>query len=295
MNWSLETYNLIVYANTETAIFRSHSGTSSFPAARLFEYTGNDLKEKYQCNLAGLSELPTLVLGELHKGLGTPAFFGRIFDIGKHGEEIQFRFERFSDQLNSEEVFSCGYFDVAIRTSGIDERSRIHWAVKRGNLIGEIFRLLKDRSDEQRPKLFNVERWPLPVLGHIAVMMPFGKEFDQVYEAIKLACETKGYQTRRVDEIYGPNPITSDIFSTIVQSTLVISDLSGRNPNVLYETGLAHALKRDVIMIVQYEDDIPFNVRHLRYLSYLPNEEGLGKLSKDLSASIQATLSTLDT
>ena len=73
MNWSLETYNLIVYPDTEAAIFRNRSGTSSFPAARLFEYTGNDLKEKYQSNLAGLSELPTLVLGEVYKGLGTPA------------------------------------------------------------------------------------------------------------------------------------------------------------------------------------------------------------------------------
>ena len=295
MNWSLDAYNLIVYADHEAAIFRSRTGTSFFPAGRLFEYTDDNLKAKYQGNLAGLSELPTLVLGEVFKGLVTPAFFGRIFDVGKRGDEIRFGFERFSDQLRAEEVFSCGHFDVTIHRSPIDERSRTHWAVKQGNLIEGIFRLLEDHSIEQRPKLFNVERWPLPVLGHIAVMMPFGKEFDQVYEAIKSACETEGYRTLRVDEIYGPKPITSDIFSTIVQSTLVISDLSERNPNVLYETGLAHALNRDVIMIVQNEHDIPFNVHHLRYLSYLPNEEGLGKLSKDLLASIQAALKTLDT
>ena len=294
-NWSLNTYNLIVYGDTDAAIFRSQTGTSTFPAGRPFEYSVDDLKAKYQGNLAGLSELPTLVLCEVYKGLVTPAFFGRIFDVGKRGEEIRFGFERFSDQLSSEEVFSFGYFDITLRTTGIDELSRTHWAVKQGNLIDGIFRLLKDRSDEPRPKLFNVEQWPLPALGHIAVMMPFGKEFDRVYEAIKSACETEGYRTLRVDEIYGPKPITADIFSTTVQSTLVISDLSGRNPNVLYETGLAHALNRDVIMIVQNEDDIPFNVHHLRYLTYLPNEEGLGKLSKDLSASIQAALSTPDT
>ena len=294
MNWSLDTYNLIVDGDHDAAIFKNQSGTFSFRADRLFEYTGVDLKEKYQADWAGLSELPTLVLGEGSKR-GTPAVFGRIFDIVKRDVEIRFKFERFIDQLKAEEVFSCGYFDVTIRTSGIDESSRTHWAVKQGNVIEGIFKLLKDQSDELRPKLFNVERWPLPVLGHIAVMMPFGKEFDRVYEAIKSACETGGYRPLRVDEIYGPNPITSDIFSTIVQSKLVISDLSERNPNVLYETGLAHALNRDVIMIVQNEDDIPFNVHHLRHLSYLPNEEGLGNLSKDLSASIKAALSTLDT
>ena len=295
MNWSLNAYNLIVYSDTDAPIFRSQTGTSSFPVDRLFEHTNDNLKEKFQDNLAGLSELPTLVLGEVYNGQGTPAVFGRIYGVEKRGKEIRFGFERFSDQLTSELVFSCGYFDTDIRASGIDERRRTHWAVKQGNLIEGIFKLLKDSSDEQRPKLFNVDNWPMPILGHIAVMMPFSKEFDRVYDAIKSACETEGYRTLRVDEIYGPKPITSDIFSTIVQSKLVISDLSDRNPNVLYETGLAHALNRDVIMIVQNEDDIPFNVHHLRYLSYLPNGEGMEQLSKDLSASIQAVLRTLDT
>ena len=295
MNWSLDTYNLIVDGDHDAAIFKNQSGTYPFPADRLFEDTASDLKEKYRANWDGLSELPTLVLGELSRGHATLAFFGRIYDVEARGREIQFRFERFFDRFSSEEAFSSRYFDLNIVKHGIDERRRTHWAVKHGNLIEGLFKLLKDQSDELRPKLFNVERWPLPVLGHIAVMMPFGKKFDRVYEAIKSACETEEYRPLRVDEIYGPNPITSDIFSTIVQSKLVISDLSERNPNVLYETGLAHALNRDVIMIVQNEDDIPFNVHHLRYLSYLPNEEGLGNLSKDLSASIKAALSTLDT
>ena len=296
MKWSLNAYNLIVYSNADELIFRNQAGTFSFSGDRLFEYTENDLKEKYQADLPGLSELPTLVLGELNRGhVTTPAVFGRIYDVERPVKDIQFRFDRFSDQLSSEEVFSCGHFDVTIRSPGMDERSREHWAVKQGNLVEGLFRLLKDRSDELRPKLFNVERWPLPVLGHIAVMMPFSKEFNRVYKAIQRACENLRLRSLRVDEIYGPKLIASDIFSTIAQSKLVISDLSDRNPNVLYETGLAHALNRDVIMIVQKDGDIPFNLRHLQYLSYLPNEEGLGKLSKDLSASIQAVLSTLDT
>ena len=126
-------------------------------------------------------------------------------------------------------------------------------------------------------------------------MMPFDKWFNPVYEAIQSACEDHKLQTLRVNEIYHPKPIISDIFSTIMQSQLVICDLSGRNPNVLYETGLAHALNRDVIMIVQNKDDIPFDLQHVRYFPYLLNGEGLKKLSEELSASIQAALSTLDT
>ena len=160
--------------------------------------------------------------------------------------------------------------------------------MKEGNLIEGIFRLLQDRTDEEAPSLFNVEQWPLPALGHIAVMMPFAKEFDPVYEAIKSVCLSQRLNTLRVDEIYDPTPIMDDVFSAIVQSNLVISDLTGRNPNVLYETGLAHALNRDVIMIVQDSQDVPFDLGHIRHIPYVPNEEGLERLKENLSESIRA-------
>ena len=136
--------------------------------------------------------------------------------------------------------------------------------------------------------MFSVEQWPLPILGHIAVMMPFDQEFNQIYEGIKTACTDQNMKTLRVDKIYGSTPIINDIFSVISQSSKVICDLTGRNPNVLYETGLAHALDRDVIIIVQNAEDVPFDLRHIRYIEYLPNNEGIEELKKKLSQFIQA-------
>ena len=124
------------------------------------------------------------------------------------------------------------------------------------------------------PKAFNVEPWPLTRLGHVAVMMPFDAAFDSVYEAVRKACKRLHLELLQVDEIYGPTHIIDDVFSTIEQSQLVISDLTGRNPNVLYETGLAHARNRDVVMIVQNKEDIPVDLRHIRYVKYLPNYAG---------------------
>ena len=121
-------------------------------------------------------------------------------------------------------------------------------------------------------------------------MMPFEKEFEPIYEAIKAACTELSFEARRVDEIYGPSRIKDDIYSTIVQSHVVISDLTGRNPNVLYETGLAHASNRDVIMIVQNEDDVPFDLRDIRFVTYLANREGIGQLKEKLVKSLHATV-----
>ena len=291
MKWSLTEYNLIVVgvADYSDPIFRNSSGRSTIPAERLFKYTAPELGARYQDDLAGLGELPTLVLAELGHFQRTPAFFGRVDNVQRLGRDIHFQFQHLFDGLSSEDVFHCGHFDIFTRDRGIDERSHQHWAVKEGNLIEGLFRLLNDRTEKEAPRLFNVEQWPLPPLGHIAVMMPFDAGFNPVYEAIKSACESQRFKSLRVDEIYKPTQIISDVFSAIAQSRLVISDLTSRNPNVLYETGLAHALNRDVIMIVQDEQDVPFDLRHIRYVQYLPNREGLEKLKSDLAEYIQAS------
>ena len=59
---------------------------------------------------------------------------------------------------------------------------------------------------------------------------------------------------------------------------------------MLYETGLAHALDRDVVAIVQNDEDVPFDLKHIRFVKYMQNAEGLGKLRSDLRRSLQEIL-----
>ena len=287
MEWSQTHYNLIVNSDQDAAMFRNSSGVDYFPADRLFGYTSPDLKAKYQSDLSSLSEMPVLAVAELFPGTEPrPAFVGRIDQVRMQGASVRFRFEHLFDRFTAEEVFQCGYFDIDDRSGPINETNRTHWAVKEGNLMEGVLRLLEDQPRERCPGVFRIDPWPLPSLGHIAVMMPFDSAFSAVYEAIKTSCANLSLQTLRVDEIYGPTAISNDIFTTIEQSKLVVSDLTGRNPNVLYETGLAHARDRDVIMIVQNVDDVPFDLRHLRYIKYLPNQEGLENLVTELENSI---------
>ena len=288
MEWSQAHYNLIVYAITDHSVFRSSSGWGYFPSDRMLESTDGALKSKFTDSLIGLIDLPTLVVAERHsENHGQPAFVSRIDQIEKRGMNIRFHFEHLFGRLTSEEVFNSGLFDIFISNSGIDETRRTHWAVKNGNLMEGVLQLLNQQPIERCPNAFNVGPWPLTHLGHVAVMMPFGAAFNPVYEAVKKACQALRLNPVRVDEIYGPTHIIDDVFRTIEQSKLVVSDLTGRNPNVLYETGLAHARNRDVIMIVQNEEDVPFDLRHIRYVSYLPNSQGLEKLTVELTETIR--------
>ena len=116
----------------------------------------------------------------------------------------------------------------------------------------------------------------------IAVMMPFSAELKPTYETIKESAKAKSFRAVRVDDIWENSTIIQDIFELIYKSKIVIADFTGKNPNVMYEVGIAHTLGKLVIPIAQSVDDLPFDLRHHRALTYLPNSEGQEELKKSL-------------
>lgn len=120
----------------------------------------------------------------------------------------------------------------------------------------------------------------------VAVMMPFAMEFDAAYAAIKDASKASGLRCLRADDIWEDTTIVQDIFNLIFRAHVVVVDFTGKNPNVMYETGIAHTLGKHVIPISQSLADVPFDMRHHRVLKYLPNPEGFKKLAADLKAKL---------
>jgi hypothetical protein len=122
--------------------------------------------------------------------------------------------------------------------------------------------------------------------GKVSVMMPFSKEFQEIYETIKSSCESVNMQCYRADDIWNNSIIIQDIFELIFTSEIVIADFTTRNPNVFYEVGIAHTLGKHVIPIVQNISDIPFDLHHHRVLVYHNNNEGREELKKGLTARL---------
>jgi hypothetical protein len=132
------------------------------------------------------------------------------------------------------------------------------------------------------PNVFNVPTDIKQENDLIAVMMPFNKEFDSVYEGIKNSCIDANYRSKRADDIWDESTFVQDIFNLIFKCKAVVVDFSGKNPNVLYETGIAHTLGKLVIPITQNKADIPSDLIHHRALIYLNNGEGISNLRKEL-------------
>ena len=120
----------------------------------------------------------------------------------------------------------------------------------------------------------------------LSVMMPFEGRFAGTYAAIRNVCARLGVNCRRADDIWDNSILIQDVFDLIFTSHAVITDFTDRNPNVFYETGVAHTLGKIVIPITQSVADIPFDLRHHRALTYLANTEGLAKLERDLEKKL---------
>jgi nucleoside 2-deoxyribosyltransferase len=117
------------------------------------------------------------------------------------------------------------------------------------------------------------------------VLMPFDVAFDDIYKlGIKETAEKLGIRAERVDEqIFHKENILERIYSQIDAADLIIADLTGRNPNVFYETGYAHAKGKLCLLLTSKADDIPFDLKHHRHLIYGDSIQNLRQaLEKDL-------------
>jgi hypothetical protein len=120
------------------------------------------------------------------------------------------------------------------------------------------------------------------------VISPFGEPYDRIYaEVIRPLFAELGIRIQRADEFTGSNVIMEDVRRAITAANLVIADLSGRNPNVFYELGYAHALGKDVLLITQDIRELPFDVRHYRCCGYRAEaDESWLELTRWLRGSI---------
>lgn len=120
----------------------------------------------------------------------------------------------------------------------------------------------------------------------VAVMMPLRSEFDPVFAAIKAASTDCDFRCLRADDIWEEATIIQDIFNLVFRARLVVVDFTGKNPNVMYETGIAHTLGKLVVPISQSLDDVPFDIAHQRVQKYLANQEGLALLRSKLAEKL---------
>jgi hypothetical protein len=121
------------------------------------------------------------------------------------------------------------------------------------------------------------------------VLMPFDKRYDSIYRDVILpVTDELGFGAIRSDDIFDVKPIMRDIWENINTAKFLIAVLSGKNPNVFYELGLSHSIGKLVILLSDRIRDVPFDLRHLRIVTYDTKKVNAEKLKKSLTKTIVA-------
>jgi hypothetical protein len=77
-----------------------------------------------------------------------------------------------------------------------------------------------------------------------------------------------------------------DIWDAINAARAIIADCTGRNPNVFYEIGLAHAVGKPVVLITQKGEDVPFDLKAIRYIEYEYSPRGMKTFEDSLTKTL---------
>lgn len=121
------------------------------------------------------------------------------------------------------------------------------------------------------------------------VVMQFSEQFDALYgDVIKPTCEKFGFDVIRADDIYRTGSIIEDIVKSIEEASVVIADITPDNPNVFYEVGYAHAIKKPTILLSdRRRDKLPFDVSGFRTLFYDNTIGGKGAVEENLTKHLE--------
>jgi hypothetical protein len=133
----------------------------------------------------------------------------------------------------------------------------------------------------------------IPDKMHAFVVMHFGEPYDSLYtQVINPVANELNFDVSRADDVFRPGVILQDITRAIVEADVIIAEITPPNPNVFYELGFAHALRKPTILLANRNmDKLPFDISGYRVVFYDDSiggkqdvEESLKKYLKNIQA-----------
>ncbi|QTB24307.1 hypothetical protein J1907_09815 [Lysinibacillus sphaericus] len=120
----------------------------------------------------------------------------------------------------------------------------------------------------------------------VFVLSPFHNNEWATFETIRNVCNSYALDCQRGDEEHIIGDILPKILKSIIEARIVIVNLNGRNPNVFYELGIAHALGKKTILISKFGEKLPFDIQSKSIILY----KDLDDLKKELHDSLAKAL-----
>jgi hypothetical protein len=144
-----------------------------------------------------------------------------------------------------------------------------------------------DQSSEIEAPICGIIR-PIAAMGDIYP----ATHWLEVHEVVSEAASEAGFRLRLVSESDRAGIIVSDIIQNLYTDPIVICDVSGRNPNVMFELGMRITFQKPVIVITDDATPFTFDISAIRHIAYRRDLrlQPTRKFQSDLARAISATL-----
>lgn len=117
--------------------------------------------------------------------------------------------------------------------------------------------------------------------------MPFAPKYHRLSAAISEAAQRAGAIAEPVDQQKFTGNIVTRIVEQIEQADAIVAVTTGKNPNVFYEVGFAHALRKEVILLTDNPKSVAFDLQQYKHVVYETPDD---QLVTDLAEQLRSTL-----
>lgn len=107
-------------------------------------------------------------------------------------------------------------------------------------------------------------------------------------------CRELDFEVIRADKLRRPGRITDQVTEYLQSATIVVADLTGLNPNVMFELGVRSGRQRPFILFAKQGQQLPFDLKDLRTIFYSLTLDGAEAAKTELKEQIKTVLASSD-
>ena len=101
-----------------------------------------------------------------------------------------------------------------------------------------------------------------------SVDSPERKGMESISSVLSPICRQRKITFYTAIDIPNPGSITEQLLTSLREDALVVANLDGLNPNVMYEVGYRHALHKAMVVIAPKKTQLPFDIKDYRTIFY---------------------------